>query len=352
MKAYFVAALTLVVLTSFSNEYTEAIRLIKQQKYNVAETLLEAAQWDGDTPKIRYALGYCAEKQGRTKEAVEHYFSVIAINIDTYEHGKETENALKRLQGLVPEVFPVLNVAWEMQSKAQQSEGVSRAYLLAAAQNNFLFALDTQNLVRARERAQTQAADSCTTPKPMTVQELVGREHENDPHYQLAPTVQRLVNRSQQEKDLHSQLAPTVRGLVNRDRQKGQRQRDGRIKFEGHYYKVFNTPLPWHEAKRACEKLGGYLMTVETAEEDAFLRSLHRPRPVMLGAQRAGSRSGGEWRWLTGKRMIYENWCKAYGHPMAGRGLLTVRETGSSRGYNWITLEDSHYLAYICEWER
>ena len=41
---------------------------------------------------------------------------------------------------------------------------------------------------------------------------------------------------------------------------------DDAIEFNGNYYKAFDTSLSWIEAKKFCENLGGYLVTITSQE--------------------------------------------------------------------------------------
>ena len=45
--------------------------------------------------------------------------------------------------------------------------------------------------------------------------------------------------------------------------------------FNGHYYQVFEPDsITWEAAKQRCEQMGGYLATITSAEEQAFVDSL------------------------------------------------------------------------------
>lgn len=48
----------------------------------------------------------------------------------------------------------------------------------------------------------------------------------------------------------------------------------GAEQFKGHWYKVFAEKVPWHQAKAKCEEIGGHLVTVEDAQEEAFIGRL------------------------------------------------------------------------------
>jgi hypothetical protein len=90
----------------------------------------------------------------------------------------------------------------------------------------------------------------------------------------------------------------------------------------GHYYRAVSTsePLTWNQAHAAVQATGGYLATLTTAEENAFVFSLidaaefwhfdaNPLGPYLGGVQLPGSSEpGGGWQWLTGEAWIYTNW--------------------------------------------
>lgn len=78
--------------------------------------------------------------------------------------------------------------------------------------------------------------------------------------------------------------------------------------FQNHQYSVHDLSMTWEEAKEFCENLGGHLVTVTSAGEQAFLESLLpdpcTKRQYWLGA----SLENGAWRWVTGETFEYTNW--------------------------------------------
>ncbi|MDH3585407.1 MAG: C-type lectin domain-containing protein, partial [Phycisphaerae bacterium] len=49
------------------------------------------------------------------------------------------------------------------------------------------------------------------------------------------------------------------------------------VKWKGHYYKVFDQTVTWYIAHRECERAGGHLVRIESAEEQAFISSMTAP---------------------------------------------------------------------------
>lgn len=85
----------------------------------------------------------------------------------------------------------------------------------------------------------------------------------------------------------------------------------------GHWYDVVVGPESWTAAKTAAENAGGYLATITSAEEQAFIASLVTPYLSesgdagfkLGGFQPAGSpEAGGGWQWVTSEAWGYANW--------------------------------------------
>ncbi|MDF1812388.1 MAG: protein kinase [Verrucomicrobiales bacterium] len=77
--------------------------------------------------------------------------------------------------------------------------------------------------------------------------------------------------------------------------------------FKGHRYQWIGLALPWAEAERFCERLGGHLVTINSADEwkwlnlDFLKKELKFPRYNMIwvGATDLGHK--GTWQWITGE---------------------------------------------------
>src|ERR1051325_12185873 len=93
----------------------------------------------------------------------------------------------------------------------------------------------------------------------------------------------------------------------------------------GHFYEVVSAPtgITWGNASLAATNRGGYLATITSAEENAFVFSQATQDstiwysgygPWLGGIQPAGSgEPAGGWRWITGEPFVYKNW--APGQP-------------------------------------
>ena len=76
--------------------------------------------------------------------------------------------------------------------------------------------------------------------------------------------------------------------------------------FGGHTYYYYPRASTWYEAKKLSENLGGHLVTINSAEEDAFVFSLAERNPVWIGLTDRDSE--GTWTWVTGEPLNYTNW--------------------------------------------
>nr|NCS17784.1 hypothetical protein [Microcystis aeruginosa G13-12] len=92
----------------------------------------------------------------------------------------------------------------------------------------------------------------------------------------------------------------------------------------GHYYKVIYQPngISWNTAKAEAEALGGYLVTITSAEENNFVSNLFSGNssawknlgidtrgPWIGGFQPSNSpEPNGGWQWVSGEPFNYTNW--------------------------------------------
>lgn len=83
------------------------------------------------------------------------------------------------------------------------------------------------------------------------------------------------------------------------------------VSYEGHYYYVYDvdTITDWNMAQEYCEAQGGYLATITSPEEDAFLYSYITDAgysSVMFGL--TDQEQTDDWHWVTGEELSYQNW--------------------------------------------
>lgn len=128
------------------------------------------------------------------------------------------------------------------------------------------------------------------------------------------------------------------------------------VPWGGHYYYLYDMDniSSWDDAKKYCEEQGGYLATITSAEEDAFLFNYMRSQncdSAMFGLYDASQ--GGDsrdWKWVTGEAFSYRNWEDGepnnyYGDEYYG-------------GYYWEFSDgkwnDGSYAGdpFLCEWSE
>ncbi|HUQ68663.1 MAG TPA: family 16 glycoside hydrolase [Planctomycetaceae bacterium] len=128
--------------------------------------------------------------------------------------------------------------------------------------------------------------------------------------------------------------------------------------FEGHAYKYFPERLSWKEAKARCEALGGHLIFMKNAAENAFV--------AQLIEQQGGTDSWmgltdeakeGRWLWVNGQSLRWTNWFS--GNPNnkgnAEHYGLMSKELGSLKiNWQWVDQPNEsaqHKPGYVCEWD-
>ena len=145
----------------------------------------------------------------------------------------------------------------------------------------------------------------------------------------------------------------------------------GTKKFTGHHYKLFDKSMTWAEAKAYCEKLGGHLVTITSAEEQTFVEEYVKKGSrnfYWMGAKRNSYNRFSTW--ITGETISYTHYDTQNGEPNNFRGkenvLVIYRlpnpNGGSSGALKWNDLcEDgtcngetffgTANAGFICEWD-
>lgn len=123
------------------------------------------------------------------------------------------------------------------------------------------------------------------------------------------------------------------------------------ISFNGHYYKVFHQQSYWSYAARTCKLLGGHLVTITSAEEQAFLNGLNAG-DVWIGLRGISdtrTKTAG-WAWVTGEPFAFNNWSST---EPSGTGVGGNEEFVAMWPNTWNDLINTSYeqSGFICEWE-
>lgn len=138
--------------------------------------------------------------------------------------------------------------------------------------------------------------------------------------------------------------------------------------FGNNNYRLFDvTLISWEQAKIASERLGGHLVTIESASEQKFIENLlsgGSRNSYWIGGYKT---SNGRWMWVTNRALSYTNWANGQPDNWTGREdkLMIYRNSNpmnpSPRG-KWNDIQadadcngESFFgyenFGYICEWE-
>jgi tRNA A-37 threonylcarbamoyl transferase component Bud32 len=116
--------------------------------------------------------------------------------------------------------------------------------------------------------------------------------------------------------------------------------------FNGHFYKLFEEDLTWHQAKKRSEDMGGHLVTITSKEESAFIKTLKAREIVWIGL--TDDREEGNWQWITGEPFGFSDWEST--EPRGGRtenwaclSLVKAR--------TWNDYPKNRVGQLLCEWE-
>ena len=129
--------------------------------------------------------------------------------------------------------------------------------------------------------------------------------------------------------------------------------------YNGHYYKIFDENMKWEQAKKRCESMGGYLVTITSKSEQAVIQNLiflHGNKNFYwTGAVRV---SKDEWKWITGEEFSYSNW--GNGEPGDYENLIALYKYTGLDGV-WFDMSDDESVnfnfydiknsGFICEWD-
>lgn len=129
----------------------------------------------------------------------------------------------------------------------------------------------------------------------------------------------------------------------------------GGVLFEGHEYKVFDSDLTWYQARKACEDMGGHLVSITSYEEEMFLLSLLNNGEFAWTALTDKDAEGSN-KWFTGEYYAYEP--PHIQHVTTEDYYLLYKDSryypeGYWRDapYNWnVGYEPTSY--WICEWDE
>ena len=78
--------------------------------------------------------------------------------------------------------------------------------------------------------------------------------------------------------------------------------------YNGHIYAIMSTKTDWFSAYSYCENVGGHLVTITSAEEEAFVEAYMTYLAFTGRAWLGAFYDGGNMQWVTGEEFDYANW--------------------------------------------
>lgn len=118
-------------------------------------------------------------------------------------------------------------------------------------------------------------------------------------------------------------------------------------KYNGHYYKLYESASTWKKAKSLCESLGGHLVTITSEGEQNFVyNNIAGNRYAWIGA--TDEAKEGSWKWITGETWSYTHW--ASGQPDNYNGNEDYACFWGNANWNDFAVSDTCEF-YVCEWD-
>ncbi len=125
------------------------------------------------------------------------------------------------------------------------------------------------------------------------------------------------------------------------------------VTFRKNKYLVISESATWHVAHRVCKQLGGHLVRVDDADEQAFLEKLANAtgsKRDMIWIDGSDEETESEWRNSLGQPLPYKNWDG--GQPNNENQTEHHAAMRRGRGWKWTDTRATVRARYICEWEN
>ncbi len=119
--------------------------------------------------------------------------------------------------------------------------------------------------------------------------------------------------------------------------------------FGGHRYEYYpNADISWTQARAMCQSMGGHLVTITSAEEQAFIESTFPGTTGWIGAY--GDESG--WSWVTGEQWSYTHWSPE--NPDNAAGTEWFGHLWNSMQWNDLDNDDPRnaQFGFYCEYDE
>lgn len=122
--------------------------------------------------------------------------------------------------------------------------------------------------------------------------------------------------------------------------------------YEDNKYLLFDKNTTWTEARTICEQYKGHLVTIESSDENAFVKEL------LKNGNRAwyylgGQKSNDSWKWLDGSCVNNISWADHYTAEWNGTNLMMYKSTGKCIGLHnaYYPESDIKSIGFVCEIE-
>lgn len=155
--------------------------------------------------------------------------------------------------------------------------------------------------------------------------------------------------------------AATAQSSINKNKDSaGILKIAGFEEFNGHYYKIFNESMSWFDADAHCKKIGGYLVTISSIDEQAAVQSMIFKRGSKNFYWTGGFKVSDQWQWNTHEKFEYTNWGKNEPNNEFGNEFILVMFRSGrwadcpAEGINHIPDLNFFKLnnsGFVCEWD-
>jgi len=125
------------------------------------------------------------------------------------------------------------------------------------------------------------------------------------------------------------------------------------ILFEGHRYQFLSGPFLKNEAPEMAARMGGHLVSVNSAREQAWLEENFAS--LIAGKNHGWCRTSGKmsqdksWQWSDDDVVAYTNWAPGYPDGKASTEILTLQEQDGR--LLWKTTYWSNPVSMVIEWD-
>lgn len=127
----------------------------------------------------------------------------------------------------------------------------------------------------------------------------------------------------------------------------------GRTIYNGHIYEVYKTNTTWKNAKTYAEEMGGYLVTITSAEEQAAINSISHGSINALWIGATDEKEEGKWKWVTDEPFSYSFWNDSEPNNSGGSENYAHLSYNAGGKWNDLALSDPNAAVggFIVEYE-